>query len=130
MTDNLYRYFSVRELSCKHTGLCRMQPAFMLKLNLLRERMAKRMILSSAYRDPSHPEEVRKREDRAQRGLPPPFSAHSQGIAVDVLIEGADAIHLLELALDLGFNGIGVAQKGGSRFIHLDTRLDRAIWSY
>ena len=48
---------------------------------------------------------------------------------------GADAIELIALAAGLGFTGIGVQQKGGSRFIHLDDVpadvLPRpAIWSY
>ena len=40
-----------------------------------------------------------------------------------LLSAGADALNVLQLALDSGdFTGVGIAQKGdfGSRFIHLD----------
>lgn len=130
MSDWPYRYFSRAEMACKHTGRCEMDPGFMLMADGLREAFGKSMIVTSGYRDPSHPEEVRKREDRARRGLPPPLSTHSEGIAMDVAVRGADAVRLLELALSMGFRGIGVQQKGDTRFLHLDTRKEPAIWSY
>jgi len=56
---------------------------------------------------------------------------------VDILINRASAVKVLKIALDLGFTGIGVAQKGadGSRFLHLDdlSAPDHprpGIWSY
>jgi uncharacterized protein YcbK (DUF882 family) len=59
---------------------------------------------------------------------------HTQGVAVDCLVYGEDALDLISLALKHGFNGIGVSQKGdfNSRFIHLDIRQESspAIWSY
>jgi hypothetical protein len=55
---------------------------------------------------------------------------HSRGIAVDIAIQGPEAVRLLDLALELGFTGIGVQQKGDGRFLHLDTRDTPAIWSY
>jgi hypothetical protein len=39
-------------------------------------------------------------------------------------------VRFLRLALELGFTGIGVQQKGTGRFIHLDLRAVPAIWSY
>ena len=62
--------------------------------------------------------------------------AHSTGQACDILIERADAFKLLSLAFLVGFTGIGVSQKGGARFLHLDTiesspaRPRPTIWSY
>jgi uncharacterized protein YcbK (DUF882 family) len=63
-------------------------------------------------------------------------SPHTHGKAVDVAVRGADALKLIQLALQEGFTGIGVSQKGSSRFIHLDT-MDNTpeqprptIWSY
>jgi hypothetical protein len=48
-----------------------------------------------------------------------------------VAVEGADAHRLLSLALQLGFKGIGVQQKGQGRFLHLDLVTDYGrLWSY
>ncbi|MOA18896.1 hypothetical protein D3C78_1392400 [compost metagenome] len=60
---------------------------------------------------------------------------HSTGKAVDVAIQGADALLLLRLALELGFTRIGIQQKGAGRFLHLGTSAGArfpspAIWSY
>ena len=59
----------------------------------------------------------------------------STGRAADVAVHGVDALRLLQLALQCGFTGIGVQQKGGGRFIHLDDisngYLPRpALWTY
>jgi uncharacterized protein YcbK (DUF882 family) len=96
------------------------------KLEALREEFGQPMRLSSAYRDPKlHPRERMK---------PNGPGYHGKGMAVDVLIYGADAIRLLKLAIQHGFNGIGINQKNdfSQRFIHLDTRNPEksAIWSY
>jgi len=45
-------------------------------------------------------------------------------------VSGEDAQTLIKLALDLGFKGIGVNQKGEGRFIHIDHRSEPAMWSY
>ncbi|WP_250546800.1 D-Ala-D-Ala carboxypeptidase family metallohydrolase [Stutzerimonas nitrititolerans] len=121
--------FSYAELRCK-CGRCgsdgtEMDPAFMDKLQQLRERFGQAMRLSSAYRCPAHPVEAKK----AQPG------EHCTGKAVDVAIQGAGALALLGLALELGFTRIGVQQKGGGRFLHLGTSAggrfpSPAIWSY
>ena len=59
--------------------------------------------------------------------------AHASGQAADVACNGQEAYKLLKLALELGFTGIGVNQKGGGRFIHLDTLTQPPrpnVWSY
>ena len=121
MSNWPYRYFTPAEMACKHTGECKMDPAFMLRLERLRERYGKPLPVTSGYRAPSHPAEARK---------PGGPGTHSRGIAVDIAISGPDALRLLDLALELGFTGIGVQQKGEGRFLHLDTRDSPTIWSY
>lgn len=116
-----YKFFTPAEMQCKHTGECRMDPAFMQRLERLRERYGKPLVVTSGYRAPSHPVEARK---------PGGPGMHSRGIAVDIAIQGPEAVRLLDLALELGFTGIGVQQKGDGRFLHLDTRDTPAIWSY
>ena len=39
---------------------------------------------------------------------------------------------LFEKARQIGFSGIGVSQRGdhAKRFVHLDTKLRKALWSY
>jgi hypothetical protein len=51
-------------------------------------------------------------------------------LAVDLGVQGAEAVAVLRLALGLGFTGIGVQQKGAGRFLHLDLRREPTIWSY
>ena len=121
-------YFTKDEMKCSHTGLEMMDPVFMEKLTALRADWGQPMVISSAYRDPTHPIEARKDKP----------GAHASGRAVDVLIAGEDAYNFLCAALGHGFTGIGVNQTGswGSRFIHLDDLQDGdgfprpTIWSY
>lgn len=118
----LYPNFSKREFDCKHTGRNAMRADFMERLQQLRTRYGKPMVISSGYRDATHPVEARKRTP----------GTHAHGIACDVAVMGADAHEIVRLAMEMGFTGIGVSQKStGARFIHLDTSAERkAIWSY
>jgi len=90
--------------------------------------MEKVYSISSGYRDETHPVEAMKKD--------PKGGAHVSGKACDILIDRKDAFELLSLAFLIGFTGIGVNQKGGSRFLHLDTienspsRPRPTIWSY
>lgn len=101
-----YPNFSAREFNCKHTGRNRMEPNFMARLQALRAEYGKPMVVTSGYRDPSHPVEARK----ARPGT------HALGRAVDIACNGADAYQLMRLAMKHGFTGIGVAKT----FVHLD----------
>ena len=61
---------------------------------------------------------------------------HTTGRAIDFGVRGPQALDVIPLALALGFTGIGVNQKGASRFIHVDDLPDAPgqprpyIWSY
>ncbi|MCV5341128.1 hypothetical protein OFC87_29810, partial [Escherichia coli] len=50
--------------------------------------------------------------------------------AIDLKVSREVAHKVLELAMKLGIKGIGVNQKGEHRFIHLDMRPNRMVWSY
>jgi zinc D-Ala-D-Ala carboxypeptidase len=118
-----YPNFSAQEFNCSHCGQNEMKPKFMAKLQKLRETYGSPMRVTSGYRCPQHPIEAKK----ASPG------AHASGLACDIGIQGADAHRLLKLALEEGFTGIGVQQKGTGRFIHLDTLesdLRPTVWSY
>jgi len=121
-----YPNFKPAEFACKHTGECQMNPGFMHRLQMLRNAYGKPMKITSGYRHRSHPVEAKKTTT----------GAHTLGRAADVAVTGADALRLVYLAHVHGFTGIGVNQKGSSRFIHLDdlTVADNfprpTIWSY
>lgn len=118
-----YPDFSEKEFVCSHTGRCDMQPAFMDKLQELRRKYGKPIVITSGYRDITHPIEAEK----------PKPGIHTMGLACDIACAGQDAYHIMQLAFDLRFTGIGVAQSGRSRFIHLDiyTKPPRPnVWSY
>lgn len=123
MTPN----FSKAELLCK-CG-CGMLPAqdFMDKVQQVRDVFEKPLLVTSAARCPVHNAVVSK------TGSTGP---HTTGRAIDLAVSGADALRLVEIALEQGFTGIGVNQKGASRFIHLDDlsfapgRPRPFIWSY
>ncbi len=122
------KYFKATEFMCSHTGTENMDAHFIEKLNMLRQIYGKPMTVSSGYRDSTHPVEAMKKD--------PTSGSHVSGKAADILIERAEAYKLLSLAFDVGFTGLGVNQKGGARFLHLDTiessptRPRPTIWSY
>lgn len=118
-----YDNFKKKEFDCKFSGENMMQTEFMDKLQQLRSVYGKPMHITSGYRSKMHPVE------RSKSGSGP----HNQGLAADIAVEGADAVRLLNLALQLGFTGIGVQQKGYGRYIHLDLVKSSSrpmIWSY
>ena len=116
-------HFKKAELACK-CG-CGMLPAqsFMDKVETLRLAFGKPMPVNSAARCPFHNANV------SGTGADGP---HTTGRAIDLGVRGADAFEVVRLALLLGFTGIGVAQKGASRFIHIDDLVTGrpTIWSY
>ena len=67
-----------------------------------------------------------------------PSSPHLYGKAVDIVISGKSAYRLMKLAIQHGFTGIGVSQRGPheKRFLHIDTMENSDthprpwIWSY
>ena len=123
---NWGKYFTEEEFKCSHTGKCDMDQYFIDRINQLREQYGKPIKITSGYRDATHPIEARKKEP----------GAHASGYACDIGVRGADALQIVGIALQLGFTGIGVNQKGGGRFIHLDIlngtpqRPRPTIWSY
>jgi len=124
----LYPNFSKDEMKCKHTGLCFMTHSIMKDLQDIRTLYGKPMMVSSGYRDVSHPAERIKTSP----------GEHTFGMAVDILCFGSDAIDLIDLATAHGIKRIGVSMKGAmsSRFLHLGVgdrdngRFPVGLWSY
>ena len=123
MTPN----FPDHELVCK-CG-CGMLPAqdFMDKVQRLRDIAKFPMSVSSAARCPKHNAKV------SGTGL---TGQHTTGRAIDLAVSHALAHAVVGIALQMGFSGIGVQQKGSGRFIHLDDLMNGpgcprpTVWSY
>lgn len=104
-----------------------MDADFVARLDALRDSYGLPMTVTSGYRCPVHNQRV------STTGAAGP---HTTGKAVDIAVSGRNAYALLRLAYEYGFTGIGINQKGASRFVHLDTLTDAAgqprpwVWSY
>ncbi|MFZ9079672.1 MAG: D-Ala-D-Ala carboxypeptidase family metallohydrolase [Alphaproteobacteria bacterium] len=118
------QFFHEDEFRCQHCGsLSGVDWEFASEIDELRKRVGFPLSLSSAYRCADHPIEKRKKKP----------GSHSTGRAVDVAVTGAQALKVIETALEMGFERVGVNQKGSGRFIHLDKAHGfsaPAIWSY
>ena len=120
-------HFPDHELACK-CG-CGMLPAkdFMEKIEALRRSLGFPMAVTSAARCPDHNAKV------SGTGRTGP---HTTGRAIDLAVSHSKAYAVVSSATFMGFSGIGVQQKGGSRFIHLDDLRNApgqprpTIWSY
>ena len=112
------RYFAVAEFNCQYTGNNEMKPEFLEKLDQLRHVCAFPFVITSGYRDPSHPIEAAKE-------IP---GRHAQGIAADIqILDSKSRYKIIKEAMKLGFTGIGVADT----FVHLDTRgAPPVMWTY
>lgn len=116
-------HFRKEELYCR-CG-CKLLPKqdFMDKVEALRVKLGFPFQVTSAARCPEYNAKV------SSTGLTGP---HTTGRAIDIGIRGKDALRLVHAALEAGFTGIGVQQKGLSRFIHIDDLQEGrpTIWSY
>lgn len=120
-------HFPDHELKCK-CG-CGMLPAkdFMEKVEALRRTLGFALPVTSAARCPDH----NARVSGTGRNGP-----HTTGRAIDLAVSGSKAYAVLSTATFMGFTGIGVNQKGGSRFIHIDDLPNAPgcprpyVWSY
>jgi len=71
-------------------------------------------------------------------GKSPKGGAHASGKACDLAVDREKAYLVLREAMRIGFTGIGVAQSGDGRFLHLDCITDEddfhvprpTLWSY
>jgi zinc D-Ala-D-Ala carboxypeptidase len=120
-------YFKPKELTCKcGCNTIEFDLIFLSTLNSIREECGFSFALSSAYRCTKHPIEARKEH----------FGAHTTGKAVDILCNGEKALEVIRVAQKHGIQRIGIQQKGGGRFIHLDACTTEegftspAMWSY
>lgn len=112
------RNFELSEFACSHTGKNKMDSSFLSKLDELRDRCGFPFVITSAYRDITHPVEAKKNKG----------GTHTQGIAADIRVSnGTQKYTIVKEAMAMGFTGIGIANT----FIHVDTRTTTpVIWTY
>jgi hypothetical protein len=101
--------FSPREIASKGEGEILIDEQALDKLQALRQSLGKPLVLTSAYRSPTH----NKRVGGAKN------SRHMQGDAFDVRMENHDPHEFEAAARAVGFTGFGYYPKSG--FMHVDT---------
>lgn len=121
------RYFNRDEFKCHHCGENKMDEAFLVQLDELRHRCGFPLVITSGYRCPAHNQAV---------STTGPKGPHTTGKAADLGVSRGQAYIVVRHAIDLNFWGIGIQQKGATRFIHVDTLTEPqhaprpTIWSY
>lgn len=120
------RYFLYSEFDQKGlagSGEEYMDRSFLANLDALRHKCGFPFIITSGYRSPEYNNRV------SSTGLTGP---HTTGSAVDIAVSRENAYILLREAFEMDcFNGVGLQQKGGGRFIHLDSiEGPKRLWSY
>jgi zinc D-Ala-D-Ala carboxypeptidase len=99
---------SPAEIACRGTGKLRLNEAALDKLQALRDRLGKPLILRSAYRSPEH--------NRAVGGAK--ASKHLDGVAFDIAMANHDPEAFEAEARAVGFGGFGFYPRSG--FVHID----------
>ena len=129
----LTKNFSSAEMMCScGCGEDSMDPDFMTILQNIRDDMNRPLRVSSAVRCAKHNSKV------SSTGKDGPHVPRKNGTAAsDIVIAGADALRLIDIARKHGISGVGISQRGthSKRFIHLDTISDShhprpTMWSY
>ena len=100
--------FSPAEIACRGTGKLLVNEAALDKLQALRLRLGKPLIVLSAYRSPEH--------NRAVGGAK--ASKHMEGIAFDIAMANHDPEAFEAAARAVGFQGFGFYPRSG--FMHID----------
>ena len=100
--------FSPAEIACRGTGQIKMHPEALDKLQALRDRLGKPLIVRSAYRSPEH--------NRRVGGAP--RSKHMDGTAFDIAMANHDPEAFEAAARAVGFLGFGYYPRSG--FMHID----------
>jgi zinc D-Ala-D-Ala carboxypeptidase len=113
-----FKYFRLSDFDCQETGENEMDLDFIRDLDELRDSCGFPFVVTSGYRSREHSIEAKK----ATPGT------HARGIAADIKINnGHERMLIVWRAMEMGFNGIGVAQT----FVHVDKRISTPVmWVY
>lgn len=109
--------FKLYEFECKDgSHLVKVCPILLAKLQTLRKRLGKPIIIGSGYRTPEYNRKVGGEDKTSQ---------HLFGKAADIKVSGFTPKQVAAEAEKVGFGGIGIY----STFVHLDTRSGKARWN-
>lgn len=112
-----HRYFKREEFDCSETGENEMEERYIALLDTVRHECGFAFHINSGYRSPLHSIEAAKDEP----------GMHTTGLAADIRVEGgAQRFRLVDVAIQHGFTGIGVANG----YVHLDLRETDTMWVY
>lgn len=113
-----WKYFTREEFACSETGENEIQDDFITKCDRLRELCGFPLVVNSGYRSPQHSIEAAKDKP----------GQHSTGRCADFAVNnGQERFKLVNVAIGLGFTGIGVDEG----FIHVDERETVPVmWTY
>lgn len=103
-----WKNFSPAEIACRGTGSLAVNEEALDKLQALRDRLGKPLIVRSAYRSPEH--------NKAVGGAP--RSKHMDGTAFDIAMANHDPVAFEAAAREVGFLGFGFYPRSG--FMHID----------
>lgn len=103
-----WKNFSPAEIACRGTGKLKINTEAMDKLQALRTKLGKPLIVLSAYRSPEH--------NKAVGGAK--ASKHMLGEALDISMVNQDPVAFEAAAREAGFLGFGYYPRSG--FIHID----------
>ena len=122
---DLRNNFSKDEFRCKcGCGVYKyMDPDLLDGLQLLRDNTQRNVKINSGYRCPNHKIERKKKKP----------GEHSRCTAADIVIEGYTKIQTLAAVLQIPQfknGGIGIYPDDNMLLTHVDTRPNRARWSY
>ena len=108
--DGAWRWtnFSPAEIACRGSGSLQINDEALDKLQALRDRLGKPLIVRSAYRSPEH--------NHAVGGAT--CSKHMDGTAFDIAMTNHDPVAFEAAAREVGFLGFGFYPRSG--FIHVD----------
>lgn len=118
----LTKNFMLHELWCRHCQAFQVSTVsveLVARLQALRDRLDKPVIVTSGYRCPAHDRAVGTSNNPGQ-------GPHVQGYAADIWVAGVSVDELAETAKAVGFTGIGRYYKKG--FVHVDLRKPPAEW--
>jgi zinc D-Ala-D-Ala carboxypeptidase len=108
-----WKNFSPAEIACRGTGKLLINEPALDKLQALRDRLGKPLIVRSAYRSPEH--------NRAVGGAS--RSKHLDCLAFDIAMANHDPVAFETAAREVGFLGFGFYPRSG--FMHIDLGPER-----
>ncbi len=128
---NPIRSFTFDEMACQNCphcgGVSDMNEDFMMRLQQLRDACNFPLHINSGYRC------EKKNIDCGGHPTSGHLDSGEGAQAADLRVERDQARVVIQKAIEMGFS-VGIAQKGKSRFVHVDTKPRKSgkanLWSY